>query len=202
MISKGYQKRDDKRRNDEYSNFVKTKIVNYKFAGRSINYIMIKNLYNLFYFHFVKQKIPFLDKTNYKNSTSNDKNLLRDFRDGLHFKENYYKEIEKGKKIILFNLFMDGTNINAKKKKSINNIYLEFLNDYLDKEKKKKFIYNIGSITKENLKIAFQHFMDNLVEKFKEIEKIRINKQKIYTFLFNFIGDNQQIYQVISFFLF
>jgi hypothetical protein len=202
---KGYQKRDDKRRTSSYfNNFISTKVISYKLnEGKNINYIMIKNLYNLFFFHFNnnKTKIDLIDETNYKKS-SNENFTFTDFRDGSHFKLNFCDEIEKGKKLILFNLFMDGTNIHGKKKKSIVNVYLEFVNDYLNLQKNEKYIYNIASITKENLKLCFEPFLDHIFSKFKEIEKIIFDNEIIHTYLFNFIGDNQQIYEVFFFIYF
>jgi len=122
--------------------------------NKNLNFCCLENFQNLFIYHFVKNDISFFNANNF--SPNSNSNLIIDFRDGKFFKKFFIKEIKNHDNIILYQIYMDGTKIGSKE---IINLYLTFLNDNIIK-KKKKFIYNISSISKEVLKeISLEKFL-------------------------------------------
>jgi hypothetical protein len=180
-------------------NLLEPKIYNIIFNEKKYNFIMIKNFFNIILHHFENNEIKFINNTNNKNNSEK----IKDFRNCTHFKDKFLNTSEKTN-LILYNLYMDSTNLsrNKKKKKDILCIYLTFLNDTLQKINK-KFIYNVGCISGNIIQIiGLQTFLKFLFEKIKielEPKNLRIKNELVKIFLYNLLGDNLEIYSCLNY---
>jgi len=168
---------------------------------KKVYYMGLESFTNLVEYHFNKYNINFLNK---ENSYCNNLNCFKDFRDGSYFKNNniFQNHINLNNNLFLYNVYMDGTKIF---KREVINVYLEFVNDFICKNLKKKIIYNLFFIENKFFKlIKFSDFTEVLFLKLKELENgfyININNQKtlVYGNLFSMIGDNKEIYKLLNF---
>jgi len=198
LLNRAYEKRLERRQT--FNDFIEPETVKIYSSSEKkyINFGCLKSFSKLFQYHFLKNKIPLLNKNNC-NSPSLETEI-EDFRDGNFYKSKF-KNFILNNNVILYQLYMDGTKIgNKKKSKEIVNIYLTFINDNLI-NLPKKFIYNISFITKDNLKkITLDKYLYFIISKFKlEVENgILLENRKIYCFLYSFIGDNKEIYGILN----
>jgi hypothetical protein len=186
-------------RESTISNFPKAKIYTISKNQKKYKFMMLDSLYNLVEHHFsTNTEIKFINNTNNKNNS----NKIKDFRNSSHFRDNFLNTSEKTN-LILFNLYVDSTNLsrNKKKKKDCLCVYITFLNDVLQKINK-KIMYNFASISGEIIKkIGLQTFLKLLFRKIKEIEQknLKILQNNVKIFLFNVLGDNQEIYSILNY---
>jgi hypothetical protein len=183
---KAYEKRLNIRNNFN-ENLIKKK----QFKCGNTNFMSLENYGDLLKYHFLNNNVPFLNNTNY----SSKKSGLNDFRDGSFFKQEFIKQIEKHKQIILYQIYIDGTKIGSKE---IVNVYLTILNDDLVPGFTKKFIYNLAFINKKNLLLdQFLLFIFSKLKNECEIG-VEINGMIVPAFMFSFIGDNAEVYSCLN----
>jgi len=158
-----YENRNNIRKNCD--TLLEPEFICIKTPTKKINFGILKNFKNLFLHHLQKNPNIVLNKSNIK--PKQDSNYISDFRQCTHFKNEFLDLLNNGDNLLLFNIYMDGTNINDKESF---NIYLNFVNDNLEKNNN-KYIYNLCFIKKEDLNIiGLNKYLEFIFNRLKELE--------------------------------